>query len=51
VSLQKSSTYGALDREALRCVRAALFDPFLEDGVATPVRVVIPIHFVLLREK
>jgi protein TonB len=51
VSLAKSSTYGALDREALRCVRSALFEPHLEDGVATPVRVVIPIHFVLLREK
>jgi protein TonB len=51
VSLQKSSTYGALDREALRAVRAARFDPYLEDGVATPVHVVIPVHFVLLREK
>ena len=51
VSLEKSSTYGALDREALRAVRAARFDPYLEDGVATPVHVVIPVHFVLLREK
>ena len=50
VSLEKSSAYGALDREALRCVRVALFDPYLEDGVARPVRVVIPIHFILLRE-
>ena len=51
VLLEKSSSHGALDREALRAVRDALFEPFLEDGVPRPVRVSIPVHFVLVRER
>ena len=51
VSVEKSSNYTALDREALRAVRDALFDPHLENGVPQPVRVSIPIHFLLVRER
>ncbi len=51
VTLEKSSTHGALDREALRAVRDALFEPFVEDGVPRPVRVSIPVHFILVHER
>jgi protein TonB len=50
VSLEASSKHDVLDSEALRCVRAALFHPYIEDGVPQPVRITIPIHFILIRE-
>lgn len=48
VLLDHSSTYGRLDREALRAVREAIFDPYVEDGVARPARVVVWIQFKLV---
>jgi protein TonB len=51
VSVEKSSNYTALDREALRAVRDALFEPHLEAGIPQTVRVSIPIHFLLVRER
>jgi periplasmic protein TonB len=51
VSVEKSSSFTALDREALPAVRDALLEPHLEAGAPQPVRVSIPIHFLLVRER
>ena len=47
VNLQTSSGFAALDEAAASAVRAALFRPYSEGGVAQAVWVVVPIDFVL----
>jgi protein TonB len=47
VKLDMSSTHAMLDEEALRCVRAARFKPYLEGAQPQRVWVVIPVHFIL----
>jgi len=47
VNLQTSSGFPALDEAAMSAVRAALFRPYSEGGVAQAVWVVVPIDFVL----
>jgi protein TonB len=51
VLLDQSSTHGRLDREALRAVQEALFDPYVEEGVPRPARVIVWIHFKLVYRK
>lgn len=47
VSLAQSSGYGRLDQAAMQAMRAARFQPHLEDGVARSVWVVAPLTFQL----
>lgn len=47
VNLQASSGFPALDEAAVNAVRAAVFRPYSEGGVAQAVWVVVPIDFVL----
>jgi len=51
VFLEQSSSHPLLDAEALRAVRAALFRPYLEDGLPRPVWILVPVSFVLLRQR
>jgi protein TonB len=47
VELQRSSGLPLLDRAAITAVRAALFRPVVESGIARAARVLIPIEFSL----
>jgi protein TonB len=50
VTLEKTTDYWLLDEEAVRSVKAAVFKPYMESGVPQSVSVVIPVHFILLRD-
>ncbi|WP_321817448.1 MULTISPECIES: TonB family protein [unclassified Paraburkholderia] len=47
VELRASSGSAALDRAALDAVRGARFKPYVEDGRAIPVYVIVPLRFSL----
>lgn len=47
VSVEKSSGFPELDQAALTAVRAAMFRPYTQGGIAQPVTVIYPIKFVL----
>lgn len=47
VVVQLSSGNNYLDKEALRAVKKARFEPYNEDGIAQAIYVLIPISFVL----
>ena len=47
ITIQTSSGYPALDQSALAALRAARFNPYVADGKAQPVWVLVPIKFVL----
>jgi len=44
-SLQRSSSFAALDKEALRAVKQARFRPYAENGVPRESMADIPIEF------
>lgn len=47
VAVQRSSGHPRLDNAAVDAVRRARFRPYLDNGVAVPVRVTIPLNFEL----
>jgi periplasmic protein TonB len=49
IELLRSSGHTLLDEAARQCVREALFRPYLLNGVARAVLVVVPIEFTLRR--
>lgn len=47
ITVEKTSGYAALDEAAIEAVRAAQFKPYIQNGKPQPVRVKVPIRFVL----
>jgi protein TonB len=47
IQINKSSSYKLLDREALDAVRKWRFSPGLKSGEPVPMKVIVPIHFLL----
>jgi len=47
IQINKSSSYKLLDREALDAVRKWCFSPGLKSGEPVPMKVIVPIHFLL----
>ena len=47
IQIKKSSSYNLLDREALDVVRKWHFSPGLKSGEPVPMKVIVPIHFLL----
>ena len=47
IQIKKSSSYKLLDREALDAVRKWRFSPGLKSGEPVPMKVIVPIHFLL----
>lgn len=47
IEIKESSSYELLDREALNVVRKWRFSPGLKAGQPVPMKVVVPIHFLL----
>ena len=47
IQINKSSSYKLLDREALDAVRKWRFSPGLKAGEPVPMKVIVPIHFLL----
>ena len=47
IQINKSSSYKLLDNEALDAVRKWRFSPGLKSGEPVPMKVIVPIHFLL----
>jgi protein TonB len=47
IQIKESSSYGLLDREAVDAVREWRFSPGLKAGKPVPMKVLVPIHYLL----